>query len=304
MKVAVLGAGAMGSLYGGKLSKVSDVYLIDIWKKHVEEINNNGLSIEEPDGTLEKFYPKAYEDSKGLPIMDVVIVFVKSIQTGHAINLHKDIIGDKTILLSLQNGYGNDEDMKAFADEDRIIMGTTSHGCTVKGPGHIFHAGSGDTIIGTYGKDLQNAYIVKELMNKAGFAVETNSNVKEIIVKKVIVNVGINPLTALLDVNNEQIALNDGLRNASEKLVKEAVSVFNAQGLNLDANSEWEHVLAVAKATGANCSSMRADVLNKRKTEINSINGAVASLANDMGLKAPANELITDLIVALENGYL
>ncbi len=303
MKIAVIGAGSMGSLYGGFLSKKHDVYLIDVWQEHVDKINSDGLILEELDGTQNKFFPKAVTSTEGVPEVDLVIVFVKSIQTAESLKNHSSIIGKNTILMSLQNGYGNDRDMVEYADVDRIVMGTTSHGCYVIGPGHVKHAGVGDTIIGTYSDNQEAAEKLKDVFEEVGFVTLVNENVKTLVLKKLFVNIGINPLTALLDVKNSRMADNEFLREVAKSLVYEAVDVAVKSGLEFDAEEEFDHVCEVAHLTGENISSMRADVQRKRPTEIGKINGAIVTMAEDLGIEAPANKLIVDLIRAKELEY-
>ncbi len=300
MKIAVVGAGAMGSLYGGWLSKKNDVYLIDIWEDHVNTINEEGLVIEELDGEKTEFYPKAVTDSSNLPIMDLVIVFVKSIMTKESLEDHKNIIGKDTILLSLQNGYGNDQDMAEFADEDHIVVGTTNHGCTIKGPGYVLHAGSGDTVVGSFSGDQKNAEIVKKHLEEVGFKTVVNEQNQELILTKLFVNIGINPTTALLDVVNGEVYENKYVRGVAVGLVEEAVEIANLEGFSFNKEDVVQHVLEVAKNTKENCSSMRADILKMRRTEIDKINGAIVKMAEKHGVEAPLNRQIVGLIKAKE----
>ena len=174
MKIGIIGAGAMGSLYGGLLSKQNDVYLIDIWKEHIDCINRDGLKILE-DKVENIVYPKATTDSKLVPHLDLVIVFVKSIHTLKAIQSNQDIILDDTVVLSLQNGYGNTEDIETLVKRENIIVGTTSHGATLLGPGKIKHAGVGMTYIGALDeKSRYKAEKIKGIMQNCGIDAEVS----------------------------------------------------------------------------------------------------------------------------------
>lgn len=124
MKIAVIGAGAMGSLYGGYLSKVSsNVCLVDVWQQHVDVINSEGLCIEEKDGDV-LVHPKAVSNVSEVGYVDLAIVFVKSILTGDALEKNRAILGPDTIVMSLQNGYGNVEQIAKYVDINNIIAGT------------------------------------------------------------------------------------------------------------------------------------------------------------------------------------
>ena len=303
MKIAVVGAGAMGSLYGGLLSKNNEVFLVDIWKEHVNTINNSGLIITEPEGDV-LVRPKAVASAELVGTADLVILFTKCTNTKSALDESKSLIGPDTILLSLQNGYGNAEDMADYADADRILVGTTGHGCSIKEPGHIIHAGKGETHIGAVSEDQARAFDIARVLMDAGFETHISSNIMELVWKKLFVNIGINPITALLSLPNKAIAENPAAQKASMLAVREAVAAANAGGMNFDETAVWKNVIAVAENTGENTSSMLADVLKCRQTEIVKINGAVVKKAAELGVPAPVNEMLTLLIQAKENSYL
>lgn len=297
MKIGIIGAGAMGSLYGGYLANSgNEVYLIDIWEDHVNEINKNGLIIMEENKELVS-KPRAVTSSSKLGVMDLVIVFVKSIHTKNAIKDNLSLIGDKTMVLSLQNGYGNAEDINTFVKEDNIIVGTTAHGGTMIGPGKIKHAGKGSTYLGKLNGE-KDKYIeeVKEVLINAGFETSILDKVMEIIWGKLFVNIGINALTGILEVENGQLPKLEEARSLVALVVSEAVEVVNKLGFDFDTSKTIENVLNVAEATSQNKSSMLQDVLNKRETEIDRINGAIVREGKKLGIATPINTTLTKLI--------
>ncbi len=297
MKIAIIGSGAMGSLYGGHLSKAkNEVYLVDIWKEHIEQINNEGLKILEKEDVL-KVTPKGVVDSKEVGKVDLAIVFVKSIATKKALESNSTIFDDNTMVLSLQNGYGNVEDIEKFVKSENIIAGTTSHGATLLGPGKIKHAGKGKTIIGkAKGENDNKIFEIKKVLDDAGFETDISENVMEIIWSKLLVNIGINALTAILEIENGRLAEWEESEELVALAVREAVKVANNSGLQFNDEEVIEHVLEVAKATTENKSSMLQDILNKRKTEIEKINGAVVKIGKDNGIATPVNETLTNLV--------
>ena len=303
MKIAVLGAGSMGSLYGGYLSAGNEVVLVDIWKEHVYAINRGGLVIEELDTGMRMFRPKAVADCANVGAMDLVIVFVKSTQTLSALKRNHPLIGENTLLLSLQNGYGNADDMLTFVGKDRILVGTTSHGCLTKKAGHIHHTGKGATHLGALTEDQSKARMIADVLMQAGFETEVSGNVMELIWNKLFINIGINPITAILGQANICVAVNPLANQVAKRAVYEAVSIANADGMRFDPETVFENVCQVAAKTGKNHSSMFADVSNKRQTEILKINGAVVKKAEQLGQAAPYNAMLTDLILALEHAY-
>ncbi len=206
MKIAIVGSGAMGSLYGAYLHKSGEeVYLINKWKEHINTINKVGLVIEEGDKKL-KFYPKAVTNSKDISIVDLAIVFVKSTKTEEAILENKNIIGENTYVLTLQNGYGNGEKIEKYINKNRIIVGTTGEGCTTIKAGYIKHAGSGDTYIGMFsGKEDNILKRLENILNNSGFNAHICKDPRELIWDKLIINIGINAITAILGIKNGEI---------------------------------------------------------------------------------------------------
>ncbi len=303
MKIVIVGAGAMGSLLGSYLSKHNDVILVDIWEDHVNAINKNGITVDEKDGTSWTAKPKAFTSSQNLGQAELLVLFVKSVQTYDALKLHQSLIGPHTVVLSLQNGFGNAEDIQQFVNENHTIIGTTSHGCTMLGPGHIKHAGSGPTHIGAMGRDQEKADQVAKVLNESGFETDVKENVLTLVWDKLFVNVGINAITTVLQRPNQVIAENPEAKKLSHMLVKEAVNVANARGESFEAENVFRNVLKVSQATGENHSSMFADFEHKRKTEILKINGAIVQEAEKAGMKAPYNELMTAIVSAIEAEY-
>lgn len=293
----------MGSLFGGLLSKNNEVFFIDVWQAHIDVINDKGLTTVDTDGTETISRPMGATSSRDLPVMDLVLIFVKSIHTRDSIRQNRNIVGDETLVLTLQNGYGNDLDLMEVVDPGNVIVGTTSHGCTILEPGKIFHAGSGITTIGPAQGNMDNALRVAEVLKTCGFDIEVKADIKEIVFHKLFVNSGINALTAILDVPNGAILDHPNLKKASGILVREAVQIANSLGYRFDEEKVFEDVLGVCEATAQNKSSMRADVNNKRKTEIEKINGAFVRIAQEQNLKAPANELVSEMIRYIESQF-
>lgn len=305
MNIAVIGAGAMGCIYGTYLCKHNDVLLVDVVKAHVDAINEKGLEFVHLDGTTEIYKNmRATTDTHGYPAVDLAILLTKGYQSADALSANASLIGPKTIVLSLQNGYGNADEIVKFVPEEQIVLGTSGGGAIVAGPGHILHKGQGPTHLGCMTKDQTNAETVARVMEEGGVPnVELTADVKELVWSKVFVNIGINAICALLDDTNQCIANNPFARSASYALVKEAVEVVNAAGMHFDFEEVFKNVIDIALATGENRASMLADVTNKRRTEVDRINGAAVSEGAKLGMEAPLNALITNLIHAKEQLY-
>jgi len=303
MKIAVIGAGAMGSLFGALLAESGvSVRLYDIWAEHVKAINEKGLGIE-LDGKTRSVSLNATTDKGQIGKADLAIIFVKSTQTGDAARVASELVSDTGFVLTLQNGMGNADIIAEVIDPGMIIAGTTSHGATMLGPGLIRHAGTGPTVIGMWsGNEKAGIQKIADVFNKAGIITETADDIRSVVWKKLIINVGINAITALTGIKNGMILDLSATKALVRTAVEEAMEVARTRGVKMP-DDMVEHVFQVAEATRANRSSMGQDVDNKRQTEINAINGAVVREARKLGINVPVNQTLTTLIETLQAHY-
>lgn len=304
MKIAVLGAGAMGCLYGALLAEAGEnVVLIDVWKEHVDAIREKGLTVSSSTG--ERNVPmRAVIDPGEVGRVDLVIVFVKSYHTREAMGGALSLLGDETIIFTVQNGLGNVEQLSEIAGEKRIVAGTSGFGATMIGPGHIRHAGTGATTLGELtGERTPRIEALAAVFTRAGLHPLLSDNLQGILWGKLLVNVGINPITALARVKNGQILEIPALTSLMERAVGEALEVSRRRGVHLVPEGDpLEHVREVIRNTKENISSMRQDVERGRRTEIDFINGAVVREGAALGVPTPVNFTLTSLVQGLEAG--
>jgi 2-dehydropantoate 2-reductase len=175
----------------------------------------------------------------------------------------------------------------------------TALGATLLGPGRVRHAGQGATVFGA-APDPAGMAGLAELFGACGLPAELSDDLDALVWGKLVVNAGINALTALLRVHNGALATTPQARALVAEVVAEAVAVAAARGTALPYADPPEHVLAIAAATGANRSSMLQDVLRGSPTEIATINGAVVAEGRRLGVPTPANELLSALVEALD----
>ncbi len=302
MKIAVVGAGAMGSLFGGLLAASGeDVTLVDVWREHVEAINAEGLRIGSHEGNR-TIIVKATTDPSSVGPVDLIILFVKSYDTLEATWDALPMVSEDTVFLSLQNGLGNIEKISEAAGSDKVIPGTTAHGCTLIGPGEIFHAGRGPTIIGEPdGRVTERVRGIRDALVRAGIETEISRNIRGALWSKVLVNVGINPLTAIKGLRNGELLDDPEIMDVMRRAVEEAMNVAEALGIDLGPGDHVAQVYDVARATALNRSSMLQDVERGRRTEIDALNGAIVDSARRLGLKVPVNETLTAAVKGLED---
>lgn len=303
MKIAMIGAGAMGSLFGALLSEAGEtVTLLDIRKDHVDAINDKGLIIENGDRSR-TVRIKATTDPNQIGNVDLSFVFVKSTHTVGVVQTAAELSGSEGWVLTLQNGFGNVEALSERIDPLRIIAGTTSHGATFIQPGKIHHAGIGETVIGPWKRSIMlGAKIIAERFNQAGIITRTVADVQSMLWSKLFINVGINAITALTGITNGQLLDLEQTRQISREAVEEAVSVGRAMGITIP-EDPVEKMFLAATATAPNRSSMSQDVDQRRRTEIHAINGFIVRMAQQLGVPAPINRTLTSLMETLEAHY-
>jgi 2-dehydropantoate 2-reductase len=300
MKIAVVGAGAMGSIYGGHLSKHNEVYLLDTNQSIVDKINHDGVILQE-NGEDVSYHPKAVTSAEEICKVDLIILFVKSLFSRVALNSNKAMIGDQTYVMTLQNGGGHEDIISEFVPKDRIIIGTTEDNGAVLSPGYVRHGGSGKTNIGMLVEDC-NGYLdkVKETFDECGFVTAIHKNIQKLIWNKLFTNVSLSALTGILQVNIGFIAKNPHAWVMTERLVKEAVEVAKGLGLDFDEKQIIEDVKSVSVNSPNGFTSIYADLRDGRKTEVDTISGFVVKASKKCGVPAPTHELVVEMVHAME----
>lgn len=304
MKIAIVGPGAMGCLFGAFLAKVKEeVWLLYRNNEQADKANQQGIIVEGVSGSWQ-VRPKATIEVQEIGIADLVIVAVKSYHTKEAIRNALGIIGDDTRVLTLQNGIGNVEALQEAAGAAKVIGGVTSQGATLLGIGHIRHAGKGETVIGRMdGKIPVEMRSIRELFNKAGLPMRLSRDIKGLLWSKLIINVGINALTAVTRLHNGKLVDFEGTRKIMREAVGEAARVAKRKRIKLDFDDPLAKVEAVCEATAANISSMLQDVLKHKRTEIDFINGVIVRQGHELGIPTPVNSVLVDLVKTIETSY-
>lgn len=304
MKIVIIGAGAMGCLYGAYLSEQNDVVLLDSFQPQVDAIAANGITVLEENGA-ERTYRKITALLSGVynEPADLVIVFVKSNYTEDALKVNKKLFGEHTLVMTLQNGAGNDRKILKYVGAKNVIIGTSKHNSVNLGGGRIRHSGSGATTIGSNLRENSNLPIVRQVMTEAGFNVEIAEDIQRIIWGKLFVNLSINTFTAITRSPIGSMIDNRYAWDFAEKMICEAVDVAEADGTYFSYREVLNMVHHVCEDAGKGFSSMSQDVINCRLTEIDAINGAIVEQAKHYNVEAPYNALIVDLIHAIEGAY-
>jgi 2-dehydropantoate 2-reductase len=315
MKVAIIGPGALGCLLASSLtikldqsSKKSfslDLWLLDHNPERARYLTENGLILEE--GNQKKPCSiKATANPEEIGPADIVILCVKSPQVSAGLQQAAKLIHTDTLLLTLQNGIGHLEILKDKQNLPSIVLGVTSQGANVVAPGHVRHAGDGLTRIGF----LQSASFSKSLLlakacnllNYGGIETVIVDNILDYVWSKLLINVGINALTAVHRCPNGKLLESSATQEKLTAAVREGESVTRALGIQLTGDP-LAITLDVCRKTGQNLSSMLQDVNNRRPTEIDSINGEIAAAGRKLGIPTPVNDDLIQKVKELEQAY-
>jgi len=277
-----------------------EVVLIDPWREHIERIQAEGLRLLR-DSEEQILRVEASTSPQGVGPVGLVLLLVKAYHTEEAVAGALSLFGERTSILSLQNGLGNGEKICRHIPRERVLLGITNQGAYLVAPGVIRHAGVGETQLGPLEpSSIEGAREVVEAFNSAGIKTSLASDLEAIIWGKLLVNVGINPIAALADRRNGELLEIPELSRLMELAVAEAVEVARRKGITLPYTDPLGRVREAARASASNKCSMLQDLERGRRTEIEVLNGAVVTLARDLGIPAPVNEALTALVKARE----
>ncbi|HEU0113926.1 MAG TPA: ketopantoate reductase family protein [Thermomicrobiales bacterium] len=298
-RIAIVGAGALGSLIAGRLARVdAAVVLLNRPSPHLDAIRAAGLVLIEPDGAAERIAVAVSSDPASVANAAAVVVAVKTWATDAALRAVRAWLAPATWVVSLQNGLGNDERIRAaLGPSINLALGATLLGAVRLEPGVVRAGGVGPTLFGAPGHAPPAA--LRDLaarFSAAGMPAAAIADIEPAIWRKLAVNAAINGLTALAAVPNGAIAADPELRAAATAIAREVEAVARAEGCEI---GDVERALfEVAVATATNHSSMRRDLETGAPTEVDAIHGAVVTRAARHGLAVPANQTIAAILRA------
>ena len=301
MKIAVLGAGAMGGLYSAYLSRHNEVTVIDVNAQVVEKINADGLEVQEPDGTSQVYHPHAVLSTEGMEPVDLIVVFVKAMFSESALNNNRSIIGQETYLMTLQNGSGHEDMLGKFVPEEHIIIGTTQHNASVAGFGVTKHGGSGMTHMGCVTGDVTRLQKFADAFTACGLDADVSDGVQKMIWNKMFTNVSASALTGALQVPLGFISADEHAWKLCCQLIREAVDVAAALGMDFDYDEKVAEVKAVCDKSPNGLTSIYADLRDGRRSEVDTISGSIVRAGVKAGVPTPSHRFLVDLIHAMEN---
>ena len=308
LNVAVLGAGAMGCLFGGLLAeKGLKVTLIDVWKEHIDAINKNGLKMDGFGG--DRFIKiNATNDPKSISPVDVVIVMCKATALEQALTNAKNIVGDKTVLMSFQNGIGHEAIMQNIVGVNKVLGGTTTQASNILGPGHIKNHASLPSWIGEYEGGLSDRVKdIAETFTAYGLETIASDNVKKRKWMKLFALTAVGPLSAIFDMHHTELYVTNKesklARELGKQIILETRKVAQADGVEVSEDECLEMFLKIVDSNQTNKSSMAFDIQYKRKSEIDFINGSVSKIGKKHGVPTPLNDMLYKIIKVKEGSF-
>ena len=303
MKICVVGCGAVGSLFAAHLAKAgeAEVWAYDVWKEHTDAIRQYGLRLSGAADFTARL--NATSDARELPRCDYGIVATKAIHTRVAISQVADIFDDQSAVCSVQNGVGNEE---IIAERVQfVIRGTTFPAGHLIAPGHIGYDIQGDTWIGPFEPTNTSMERVEELaglMTRSGMHTIALEDARGAQWTKLIFNAATNPVGALTLLHHGAATRLEPTGQLFNDLIAEGEAVAKKLGIQLHGEPR-QLVQKGANAPGKHRASMLQDVLAKRQTEVDFMNGAIVQWGKEVGVPTPLNKALWQLIKGLEHSW-
>lgn len=305
-KVAIVGCGAMGSVYAGLMSDVGhEVHAVTLWEDHVAAINENGIRVEGASGDRTVRLASASTTTDGIGICDLVIIATKSFDVEAAAEASLPLIGKDTVVQTLQNGLGSSERVAPIVGEDKLAIGVVGgFGASRRAPGHVHHNGMEITWFGSYaGLPREALKRSTDIWESAGFKVKHFDDTQQMIWEKLIMNVTFSGSTCSTGLSIGEVMANPNAWAIAEGCAREAVAVAKALNVNLDVGDPMEHIRELGGKIPNARPSMLLDHTAGLKGEVDVINGSISRLGRTVGVPTPVNDTLVNLIKARESKF-
>lgn len=300
MKIAVVGAGAMGSIFGARFHQAGhETVLVDVVQPLVDTINAEGVTVVRGDDETVTRVP-ATTDPAAVGPVDIVVFFTKCYHTSSAAESARPLVGPDTAVASLQNGWGNGDVLAAAYPPGQVVLGVTYNSGLLQGPGRVLHPAEQPTLVGSYSDGGDGAARLAEALESAGLAATVASPVRPEIWKKLILNAASLPASALTGMTAGALGTSQDMLDLVSETTREAVAVAQALGYDIDFDERIGTILGLVEKAGPTKASMLQDVEAGRRTEIDVINGAVVRAADEAGVPVPINRTLMQLIKGWE----
>ncbi|HSD44098.1 MAG TPA: 2-dehydropantoate 2-reductase [Burkholderiales bacterium] len=302
MKIAVVGCGAMGSVYAARLATAGhDVWAVDSWREHVEAMRANGLRVEGASGDR-TVRVNATTSAADAGECDLVIIATKARDVEAAARAAQAVVGPKTLVLSIQNGLGGPDRAAAVLGRKRLAVGVVGgFGASMRGPGHAHHNGWELVRLGELaGPVTPRLEAVAEVWRSGGFRVKCFDDIDQLVWEKLICNVCFSGTCAVTERTIGEVMGDPDTWQVASGCAMEAYQVARKRGINLGFDEPVAYVREFGSKIPNARPSMLLDHMAKRCSEVEAINGAIPPAARAVGLAAPYNEVVSGLVRAKE----
>jgi 2-dehydropantoate 2-reductase len=304
MRIVILGAGALGGLIGARLAESGeDVTFLEVNVARATLLAEQGLFLSESDKGEQHVRVKVVTTLEGQPPADLLFVAVKSYQTESAVRAGLPVIGENTWILSTQNGIGNVDQIRSVVGGDRLLTGITFHSIQHTGPNRMrYRAGIKPIQMAPVdGRITDQVRAIGEVFRKAGMATEVVESVDAVVWQKLVHNAVVNPVSALTGMSCSELLEDDDMQGLMRGLCLEIAGVMKARGTPLeDPEDPYRPIVRSQQALARNRPSMWQDLVRGFRTEIDAMNGGIVAEAERLGLQAPLNWAIVQLVHSRE----
>ena len=302
MKIAIVGCGAMGSVYAGLFASAGhEVWAIDRWAEHVAAMKRDGLRLEGKSGDR-TVKVHATTEAQEAGACDLVVLATKAMHVAAAAESIKPLLGKDTPVLSIQNGLGGPETAAEILGRERVMVGVVGgFGASMKGPGHAHHNGMELVRLGEFGGPITpRLKKVEETWSGAGFRVKVFDDIDQLVWEKLICNCAYSGPCGIMEVTIAQVMNDPDLSKISAACAAEGYAVAKAKGVKLGFDDPVAYVRDFGSKIPNARPSVLLDLMAKRKSEIDVINGSIPRVGKQVGVAAPVNEAVTALVKAKE----
>ena len=305
MRIAIIGTGAMGSVYAGLLGDAGlDIVAIDTWEAHIDAIRRDGLRVSGASGERVARI-SALTDAREAGPADLVIIATKADGVEAAARAAREILTGNGVVLTIQNGLGSAEKVAAIIGEERTLIGVVGgFGASIPQPGHVHHNGWEFVRLGEYrGGTSARLEAIADIWRKGGFKVLLFEDIHQLVWEKFICNVAFSGTCTLTGLTIGEVLADPDAFSVAAACAREAYAVARAKGIAVDIDDPVAYVRAFGEKIPGARPSMLLDHMAGKRCEIDVINGAVPRVGAEVGVPAPVNTTLVALIRARERAF-
>ena len=305
-KVAIVGCGAMGSVYAALMADAGhEVHAVTLWPDHAEAMRTQGLRVEGASGDRTVRLASAGTDTNGIGPCDLVIIATKAFDVEAAAQSSVTLLGPDTVVQTIQNGLGSPEVVAPILGKDRLAVGVVGgFGASMRAPGHAHHNGMEMIRFGAFaGLPTRLLRASARIWESAGFTVSLFDDVTRMVWEKLIMNVAFSGTSCTTGLTIGEVMADPNAWSVAQGCAREAIAVAGAANVRLEVGDPIEHIRKLGGKIPNARPSMLLDYNAGRRGEVDAINGSIPRLGKRYGIPTPINETVVAIIKARESGF-